>query len=259
MIKNLFKVAILLLISLFLFTGYFSYFGITTSKFNTIIKDQIKNQNNNFDINLKKVKLHLDLKNISIKIKTKNPKIILSNSENIELNEISSNISISSYFQNKFAIKNLSVKTKNNEIRNYINFYKLNYNNLYLILLNQGLKKGIAQINVDLHFDELGKIKNNYNLTGKIFNADLQKPKNIKELNFNFTMKNENYKFEKILFKFNDSNFDSKLRNIKQKNEKFYVNGNLKSKKNKINKELFFLIFNNYLEDFDFSNSKSVG
>ena len=58
------------------FLAYFAYFGITTSKFNSIIKDQIKKQSSELDIDLKKVKLHLDLKNLSIKIKTKNPKII---------------------------------------------------------------------------------------------------------------------------------------------------------------------------------------
>ena len=93
-----------MLISLFLFIGYFAYFGVTTSKFNRIIKDQIRNQNSDLDIDLKKVKLHLDLKNIAIKIKTKNPIIILNNSDNIELNEISSNISISSYFQNQLYV-----------------------------------------------------------------------------------------------------------------------------------------------------------
>ena len=159
MTKNFFKIIIFLAISFLIFVGYFAYFGITTSKFNSIIINQIKNHNNNLDIDISTVKLHLDLKDISIKIKTKDPKIILKNSEILELDEISSNISITSYLQNKFAIKNLSVKSKKNEIRNYINFYKLNYNNLYIILLNQGLKKGIAQINVDLHFDELGNIK----------------------------------------------------------------------------------------------------
>ena len=257
MIKNFLKILTLILILLFLFLGYFAYFGITTSKFNTIVKDQIKNQNNDLDIELKKIKLHLNLKNISIQIKTKNPKIILSNSDNIELNEISSNISISSYFQNKFAIKNLSIKSKNNEIGSYIDFYKLNNKNtLQIILLKQALKGGIAQINADLYFDDFGKIKNNYILTGKISNAELQIPQNIKVLNFNFTVKDNNYKFEKILFEFNKIKFNSELLNIKQKNKKFHVNGNLKNEKNKINNDLILLIFNNNFENFDFSNSK---
>ncbi len=258
MIKNFLKILILIFTLFLLFLGYFAYFGITTSKFNSIIRDQIKKQNSNFDIDLKKVKLHLDLKNISIKIKTKNPKIILNNSDNIELNEISSNILISSYFQNKFAIKKLSIKSKNNEITSYINFYRLANNTPQLILLNQVLKSGMAQINVDLSFDDSGKIKNNYSLTGKISNAELRIPKNknIKELNLNFTVYDNNYKFEKILFKFNAIKFNSEFLNIQQKNDKFFVKGNLKNKKNKINSDIILLIFNNNLESFDFSNSK---
>ena len=104
MIKIFSKILIFVLIFFLLFIGYFTYFGFTTSKFNTIIKNQVKKQNNELDINLKKVKLHLDLKNFSIKIKTANPQIIINNSENIDLVEISSSISIHSYFQNKFAM-----------------------------------------------------------------------------------------------------------------------------------------------------------
>ena len=122
MIKNLVKILISVLIIFLIFIAYFSYFGITTSKFNSIFEEQIKKQNDNLDIDLKKVKLHLDLKNILIKVKTKNPKIILKDSKEIKLDEISSNISINSYFQNKFAIKNLSIKSKNNALSSYINF-----------------------------------------------------------------------------------------------------------------------------------------
>ena len=258
MIKNFFKILILLLILFLLFLGYFAYFGFTTSKFNSIIKDQIKKQNSDLDIDLKKVKLHLDLKNLSIKIKTKNPKIILNNSDRIELNEISSNILISSYFQNKFAIKNLSINSKSNEISSYINFYKLINNSLQLVLLNQFLKSGMAKINVDLNFEDSGRIKNNFNLTGKASNVELLIPnnKNINKLNFNFSIKDNDYNFKKILFNFNEINFNSEFLKIKKKNDKFIVKGNLKNKKNKINSNLILLIFNNDLENFDLSNTK---
>ena len=116
MIKKIFKIVIAVLILFILLAGYFAYFGLTTTKFNSIIKDQVKKQSADLDIDIKKVKLHLDIKNLSIKIKTKNPKLILNNSKDIEINEISSNISISSYFQNKFAIKNLLISSKINEI-----------------------------------------------------------------------------------------------------------------------------------------------
>ena len=258
MIKNFLKILILILVLLLFFIGYFAYFGFTTSKFNSIIKDQIKKQNRDLDIELKKVKLHLDLKNISIKIKTKNPIIILNNSDNIKLNEISSNISISSYFENKFAMKSLSIKSKNNEISSYINFYRLTNNSIKFIILKQVLKSGRGQINVDLNFEDSGKIKNNYKLTGKILNAELHIPnnKNIEELNFNFIVKDNDYKFEKILFKFNKINFISESLNIQDKKDKFFVKGNLKNNKNKINNDLILLILNNKLENFDFSNTR---
>ncbi len=235
-----------------------AYFGITTSKFNSIIKDQVKKQSSDLDVDLKKIKLHLDLKNLSIKIKTKNPKIILKNTDHIQLDEVSSNILITSYFQNKFAIKNISISSKKNEISSYINLYRIIDNSLQIVLLNQLIKKGVAQVNVDLNFEDSGKIKDNFNLTGKVSNAELQIPnnKNIKKLNFNFSINENTYDFKKILFNFNKINFNSEHLIIKKKKDKFFVKGNLKNKKNKINSNLILLIFNNNLENFDFSNTK---
>ena len=192
-----------------LFLGYFSYFGIKTTKFNSIIKEQIKKQNKNLNIDLNKVKLLLDIKNISIKIRTKNPKIILSTSDIIGIDEISSDILISSYFQNKFAIKNLKIKSKNNEINSYINFFKTAKNNIQFILLNQFLKSGKAKFNVNLNFDENGKIKKDYSLTGKISNAELNIPKykNINKLNFNFKVNEKSYELNEIKFEYNEIKF----------------------------------------------------
>ncbi len=240
-----------------LFLGYFSYFGIKTTKFNSIIKEQIKKQNKNLNIDLNKVKLLLDIKNISIKIRTKNPKIILSTSDIIGIDEISSDILISSYFQNKFAIKNLKIKSKNNEINSYINFFKTAKNNIQFILLNQFLKSGKAKFNVNLNFDENGKIKKDYSLTGKISNAELNIPKykNINKLNFNFKVNEKSYELNEIKFEYNEIKFISNLIKIENKKEKYFIKGNLKNEKNKINKDLIFLIFKDSLENFDFSNS----
>ena len=260
MIKIFLKILFFILTLIFLFLVYFSYFGFTTSKFNSLIKDQIKKQNSDLDIGLKKVKLQLNLKDISIKIKTKNAQIILNNSENIDIEEISSSILISSYLQDKFVLKNISIKTKKNNLSSYINLYRLSQNSLKYVLLNQLVKSGMAQINVDFNFDDEGRIKKNYSLTGKIINAELHIPnnKNINALNFNFSINNNEYKLEKILFKFNKINFNSEFLNIKQTIDSFSIKGNLNNKKNKINNDLILLIFKNNLENFDFSNSNFI-
>ncbi len=260
MIKIFLKILFFILTLIFLFLVYFSYFGFTTSKFNSLIKDQIKKQNSDLDIGLKKVKLHLNLKDISIKIKTKNAQIILNNSENIDIEEISSSFLISSYLQDKFVLKNISIKTKKNNLSSYINLYRLSQNSLKYVLLNQLVKSGMAQINVDFNFDDEGRIKKNYSLTGKIINAELHIPNNkkISALNFNFSINNNEYKLEKILFKFNKINFNSEFLNIKQTIDSFSIKGNLNNKKNKINKDLILLIFKNNIENFDFSNSNFI-
>ena len=203
MTKSIFKIIIFILIILIICILYVAYFGINTSKFNSLIKDEIKNHNSKIDIDLKKVKLHLDLKNILIKIKTQNPTLIINRSKNIELEEISSNISIRSYFQNKFAIKNLSIRSKNTEIKNFIELYRVNTNTPQIILLNQIIKKGNIKLNANLNFDQSGKINKDYKISGNVKNAEfgLIKFKNLKRLSFNFIITDKNYDLNNILFK----------------------------------------------------------
>ena len=54
MIKNLLKILISILLLFIIFIAYLSYFGVTTSKFNTIIKEQVKKQEMNLFRTLKK-------------------------------------------------------------------------------------------------------------------------------------------------------------------------------------------------------------
>ena len=140
MIKKFLKISILLLILLFIFVAYFAYFGIKTSKFNTIIKDQFKKQNINLNIDLKEVKLLLDLKSFSIKIKTINPIIKFNDSDRIQLKEISSNILISAYLNKKFAFENAAYFDVIHSISNKLSLrYGLRINQ-FIRLSQTGLK-----------------------------------------------------------------------------------------------------------------------
>ena len=258
MTKSIFKIIIFILIILIICILYVAYFGINTSKFNSLIKDEIKNHNSKIDIDLKKVKLHLDLKNILIKIKTQNPTLIINRSKNIELEEISSNISIRSYFQNKFAIKNLSIRSKNTEIKNFIELYRVNTNTPQIILLNQIIKKGNIKLNENLNFDQSGKINKDYKISGNVKNAEfgLIKFKNLKRLSFNFIITDKNYDLNNILFKFDETKFNSDFLNVQKKDKNFFIEGNLKNKKNNLDEDIFSYLFGNNLDNFDFSNSQ---
>ena len=45
---------------------YLVVFGLETTRFNSLINKEVKNQNNRLSIDLKKVKLHLNLKNLIV-------------------------------------------------------------------------------------------------------------------------------------------------------------------------------------------------
>ncbi len=258
MTRKIFKILIAILIIVTLAVSYLHYFGLETSKFNNIIKEQIQNQNKRLDLNLKKVKLHLDLKDLSLKIKTINPTLVIDNSVNLELDEVSSNISINSYFQNKFAIKNLEIKSKKNEIKNYINLYRLTNNIAQFIVLKQIVKNGNLELNASINFDQSGKILNDYKLFGKISDTSLAmyNYQNIDNVNLNFEIVKENYNLKKISFILNKIKFNSDLLSIQHKNKIFYVDGNIKNKISNFDNKIFSIFFKNNFKNLDFANSK---
>ena len=96
MIKKIAKLLILTLIILISVIVYLSYFGIETKQFNQIIKDKIIENNNEVDIDLNKVKIILNLDNLSIGLKTQDSTIFFKDKK-ISLDEIQTNFSIGSF------------------------------------------------------------------------------------------------------------------------------------------------------------------
>ena len=75
MIKKILKLGVILILILVIFVFYLSYFGIETKRFNQLIKDEISKSNKGIDIELNKVKIILNLKKLSVSLKTHDPKI----------------------------------------------------------------------------------------------------------------------------------------------------------------------------------------
>ncbi len=257
MIKRLFKIISLVVIFLLIIIFYLSYFGVETSRFNPIIKDQIKAQNKEIDIKLTTVKLHLDLKNLSIKIKTQNPELATGNKK-IKIEEISSIISINSYIKKNFSIKNIFIKTKSNDVIDYLEFYKIINRTPQIILATQIIKKGTAEFSAYINFDNDGNLIDNYRFIGSIKNSELRTLRqNIKNINFNFEIKKGFYDLNKIDFKLNEILFNTDYLKINQKNKDFFIEGDLKNKKGIITNEFIKLFsLDNYIDNLDFKNSK---
>ena len=238
MTKKFTKYIIFFLLLIIIPILYLNYIGINTLKFNSIIEQKFKEYNPRVDINLKKVNILLVIKDLSIRLKTKDPILIVDQTNHVELEEVSTNISISSYLTGEFSLKNLKLITKKNNIENLLRFYRLINNSPKLIFFNQFLNKGDTKISANLKFDQFGKIKNNYKINGTVYNLNLNLPKlkSIEDLNFNFNISNKIYDFEKINFKYDKILFNSENILIEENKGKFLVKGTINNLKDKINK-----------------------
>ena len=243
MIKKIIYFITFVIIIVLFSTFYLSFFGIKTERLNNSISNQLKKNYPNLNINFKEIQLLLKPFNLLINVETKNPKIIFEDKE-IELNKISTNYNIISFFRKEFGINTLDLETKNNEIQNIVKLLRLNKDTPQLYILDKVINKGKIFIKAKINFDEKGNIKNDYKISGKINNLYLKllNKNEIKDLNLNFNYYDKSLDLKNV----NLSYFDLKIsgENISlKKNNKFYVvKGKLKNSKKIIPKEIISLI-----------------
>ena len=243
MIKKIIYFITFVVIIVLFSTFYLSYFGIKTDRLNNSISNQLKKNYPKLNINFKEIQLLLKPFNLLINVETKNPKVIFEDKE-IELNKISTNYNIISFFRKEFGINTLDLETKNNEIQHIVKLLRLNKDTPQLYILDKVINKGKIFIKAKINFDEKGNIKNDYKISGKINNLYLKllNKNEIKDLNLNFNYYDKNLDLKNV----NLSYFDLKIsgENISlKKNNKFYlVKGKLKNSKKIIPKEIISLI-----------------
>ena len=184
MIKKIIKFLLVLLSLLTLIIFYLSVFGIETEKFNKKIKTEILNINNKISLELKSVNFLLIPSNLSINVKTSEPKVNF-NEYKLELEYIKTNISLKSFIKNEFSINDLQISTKAIKLNNIIRFAKSFKNSAELFILNKIVKDGFLVGDINLNFDNSGKIKNDYEIKGFIKEGKLDffskdKVKNIR-------------------------------------------------------------------------------
>ena len=167
MIKKTIKYSLYFLILITIGVFYLSYYGIETKRFNQVIKDKISETNNKIAIELNKVKIILNLSNFTIGIKTKNPNIIFENNK-IKLETIRTDFSIRSFFKKEFAINKAKITTKENSLKDIIRIARIFKNTPQLFILNKMAKEGVIIADIDLNFDDKGKLTKGYNIKGSV-------------------------------------------------------------------------------------------
>ena len=228
MTKRLLKFGIYLGIIFFSIVFYLAYFGIETKNFNNIIEEKILKTNPNLRVELKKIKIFLNLKDLSFNLTTIEPKLYLENNL-ISLEKISTNLSIDSYLKDTFAIKNIQLSSSEIDINNLIKFARSYNNNAQLFILEKIIKNGSIKINFKAEFDANGTIKDNYTLNGLVENANiklLNKDK-INNINFSFNVTKNQYYFEKINLKLKELDLNSKRFSLLKKKDVFFAEGEI--------------------------------
>ena len=230
---------------------FLSQIGLETTRFNSLITDQVKRFNENLDLDIKKVKIYLDISNLTkpkFKIKSKDPTVILGKNK-IEIDYIKTEINVLSYFKDNFILDEFNIVTKNNEIRNLISIASLK--KASLIIYNIYIKEGYASFNGNVKFDQKGNIID-YSFNGETNNVKLKfnKKYSFENINFQFfykkdltRIKNANFYYKKIKF-LSDNIYISVIAN----DETRLIKGDIRNEKTKINLNVLKTLFKKNVE-----------
>ena len=249
------KVFIFLFGFIFAVIFYLGFVGIETNKFNQLIKNKITEINDKVSIELRDVKIVLNIKNFTIDIKTYGPDLFFKNKK-IKLEKISTSFAISSFVSKDFAIKKLAISTKKNDLKDIIYFARAYKNSPELFILNKILKDGDVIADININFNDKGEVKENFNIKGFVKNAkiNLLNKQVIDQIEFDFVIKNKLSIFKNTKFEFNKLKLLSKEIVIANKDKFFLVNGDIKNSLGKISPEILSFYFKNNFENLGFSD-----
>ncbi len=229
--KFLLKFFIAIIVLIFLPIIYLSTIGIETESFNKQIKNKVNASNKNLQLNLKKIKIKLDPLRLKFNAKTVGATVYYYNKP-LELEYIGTEVSLASIIKNEFVSSNLEIGSKSLPIGGLIKFARTAYKGPELFILEKIIKKGHVIFDLKINYDENGKIKDDYEINGIIKDGKVQLLNNYsyEKINFIFNLKKQEFKFQEIKFATNKINFFSNKVNVKQKDDIFYIDGNVKNK-----------------------------
>ena len=216
---------------------YLSFFGLETNKFNNQISKEIKKFNKNFEVDLNKIRLILDPFEFKIYTKTFGTKI-KSQNKTLEIENIKAEISLKSFFNNKFSIENIKISTKSLQINDLIKVLKSFKRSPELFIFEKIVKKGYVIADIEIEFDDQGEIKKNYNVNGFVKDVKFNSfdNYNIEKLDFIFNYKKDNLKLSDLTFTFNNLVLFSKEINLTNLKDKFLISGEINHKKYQFDK-----------------------
>ena len=257
MIKKLIKIFSTALLLLVLIIFYLSLIGVKTKKFNERITNKISKINNKIKLDLTDIKFLLDPYNLTVKIITKNPTVLLKGSK-LEIKEIKTNISLKALIFDEFSVDDLQISTKSIKLEDLILLVRSFKDSTKLFLFDRVIKDGFLTAIFKLQFDAKGNLKKDYQITGFVKNVKLNFFNKIKtsNLNLQFDIQKNKYSLMKIKGNINEVKVSSPLIEITQKKDQFIVVGKILSDKKEFDGDQINLITANFLKNPDIKKIK---
>ena len=263
MIRRIIKITLITSLIIVLAIFYLSFFGIKTEKFNDQISNSILKINKKIDLRLSEVNYLLDPYNLTVNVKTKNPQILL-DGRNLRIKDIQTNVSLKSLINNQFLIDDLQITTKEIKLNDMIALIRVFQNSPQLYLLNTIIKEGSLTANINLNFDDKGKVKENYKIIGSVkkMKFNFLNQFKLQDLNFNFNIRKNIYSLKQMDTIFNNIEITSPLIEIKKNKNLFFIKGQVLNDNQKINIDELKKNFNNLFNDINIQkvefNSKNI-
>ena len=255
MINRLIKLILFIFIVISLIGAYLSFFGISTEKLNKKIEAKVSNINKEISLELKTVKFLLNPFNLTINIKTIEPKIFINNNQ-LELGSIKTNISLKSFVNKEFSIDDLQLSTKEIKLKDLITLIRSFKDSAKLFLLDKVIKNGFLVGDVNINFDNNGNIKNDYEIKGFLKGGQLNilRKNSIDDLNFFFNIKDKSFLLNNIEGNFNQIKISAPSIIITEDKDQFLVKGEFINKEKNIGTSIFINLFGNVFKKKEIEN-----
>ena len=257
MIKGLIKILLTIIFILIILIIYLSYFGIKTDKFNNQIKKSALEINNKINFKLSDVTYLLNPYNFSVNITTKNPQILVDNSK-IKINTIKTNISLKSLINDQFLIDDLQITTADVKINDLILLARTIHNTPQLFILNTIVKEGNIEADININFDDQGKVKSDYLIKGLVNNTrlNLLNKSSVRDLNFSFQISENKYSLNKINAEFNKIKLNSPFIQIEDKKDLYFIQGSLLTQVQQLKEKNLTIILGDFFNNLNIDKIK---
>ena len=217
---------LLLLITVVSLIIYLSYFGISTDKFDDLIKNKANEVNKYVKLEFQKTKIYLNFKELNLVVKLQNPKVLIKSKE-IDLSKLDLFLSLKSFFNSDFLLKRAEIAFARNDIKDLTKITNIFLPKLINKQINKIFVKGNLEGEFIIPFEPDGGVGKDYGFSGRVLDASINVTKecSIKDLTVEINdLKNNDSNGFKIVIK-KGSVYDIELAD---------TTINLKRKKNEI-------------------------